>query len=223
MPPKLSVIVAVRRPKPEKLALCVSSFAALRNAEFIEIIIVSCGENICFDPLTVQRFQNFVVLSEQPLGIYAAYNSGCRHAKADHVLFFGFDDIALPGMDRLIEKINCSDSSILMYAAPCLMENHGVHAPSYSKLSIIFRNWCHQGIIYLRSYLVANPYNLDYPILADHHTNIKILSTSGLRHCTITETVAFFSSAGSSSTTTDTKFRKELSTIALEELKNAEQ
>lgn len=214
MHPKLSVIVAVRRPKLEKLALCVSSFAALRNAGSIEIIIVSCGEELTFNPLTIQCFQNFVVLTEEPLGIYTAYNSGCRYATADYVLFFGFDDIALPGMDVLIETIDCDDTSILMYAAPCLMENRGIHAPSQLKFSILFRNWCHQGIIYLRNYLIQNPYNLDYPILADHHTNIQILSTPGISYRTINETVAFFSSAGSSTTTTDIKFRKELSLIA---------
>ncbi len=206
----LSVVVAVRQPKSEKLALCLSSFAALANAASIEVIIVTCGEEIHLDPEVARRLKRISVLPEESNGVYAAYNTGCLSATAKYIIFFGFDDIALPGMDALINSVKNSDDSILMYAAPCVMEGRGIHAPSGWKLSLILRNWCHQGIIYRRDYLVSNLFNLKYRIRADHYTNIQIVSMRGRRYRIVSEPVAYFSYGGLSSIDTDIEFQSDL-------------
>lgn len=210
----LSVVVAVKQPKSEKLALCLSSFAALGNAASIEVIIVTSGEKIHLDPEATKRLKRIFVLPEESNGVYAAYNTGCLNATSKYIIFFGFDDIALPGMDELINSVKNADDSILMYAAPCVMEGRGIHAPSRGKLSLILRNWCHQGIIYRRDYLVSNPFNLRYRIRADHHTNIRIVSMRGRRYRIVSEPVAYFSYGGLSSIDTDIEFQSDLPKFA---------
>lgn len=212
--PILSVVVEVKGPVHEKLALCVGSFAALQRSASIEIVIVSCGEDLHFDPATTRRLWRLVVMPETPLGVYAAYNSGCRHATADRVLFFGADDIALPGMDAMLDAIDGCGNDTVLHAAPCIMQGRGLHAPSAFRLGIVFRNWCHQGIVYRRSLILAAPYQLKYRIQADHHTNILILSVRAHRYRILREPVAYFSAGGISTTAVDWTFRADLAGIA---------
>lgn len=203
----ISVVIAVKDPRIEDLRLCLASFAALKNASILDIVIISTEPLSNFDMIMIDSFGKFDVIVLPPEGIYSAYNAGAKIAIGKYVLFFGIDDIALPGMDVALEQISTFQIKYHMLAASCYMQSSGVSNPSNNRHSLIFRNWCHQGLFYLREYIVENPYETDYVIQADHKMNIDIISNTDNKFLILKEVVSYFSASGVSSARPDLKFR----------------
>jgi len=202
----LTVVVAVRNPDPLRLDRCIAAFAALRHAPSIELLLVTCGEAIDVCPRAAGALGKLRVIADEPKGVYAAYNLGCLAAASEFVAFFGLDDFPLPGLDVLIGHAACDDGKTVLFAGPCL-SGRRVLRPIRPIVTIAYRNWCHQGLVYRRSALAQPPYSTRYPVLADHHANIRLLAAHGDSVRIVSEPVAYFSVGGLSSTCCDRTFR----------------
>jgi hypothetical protein len=207
--PKLTVVLAVRAPDFGQLSRCIASFAALRLCREIEVVVVSCGETLRFDSRVIERLAGLIIVANQPKGVYAAFFEGCLHSRAPFVLFFGVDDIALSGLDEIVDALDERDCETLMYVGPCLMQGRGIHRPSRFRLSIAYRNWCQQGIVYRTDCIRQRGFSRSYPVLADHHLNIQLLASSTRCVRRFHEPVAYFSSGGVSSLRRDYRFQAD--------------
>lgn len=211
---RLSVVIAAKTPPLQQFLLCLTSFAALANASKLQVIVVKSGDLPELPASLVAGFAEFKLVDVPPEGVYAAYNVGCNHAVGSYTLFFGADDIALPGMDSLIDQILLKDESYVLVAAPCFMQSSGLSKPSRRRTSLIFANWCHQGLFYRTSYLKEHHYQGDlYRIQADHKMNIDIVSNRAHRVFVSDLLVAYFCAGGVSSIKPDLQFRADFPAI----------
>lgn len=209
----VSVVIAAKDPAASMLELCLASFSSLANANRLQLVIALSGELPKLQQNTVSRFGELKVINVPPNGVYSAYNGGIAVAKGRYVLFFGVDDIALPSMDIVIDQLGILEEPCHLYAAACYMQAAGVAEPSPYRTSLVFRNWCHQGIFYLRSYLLEHSYQIEYKAQADHKMNIDIVSNKKLRFIVSKELVAYFSAGGVSSLRPDITFRNDFPLI----------
>lgn len=209
----LSLVIASKDPPAAPFALCLASFSALAHAHRIQLVLVESGEPATLDPSSVSGFADVRRLQVPPEGVYAAYNAGITAAEGSYLLFFGVDDIALPGMDSVIAHLAATTEPYHLYAAACYMQATGVQRPSNRRTSLIFANWCHQGIFYRRTHLLGHRYDVRYRMQADHRLNIDIVSNRALRFGVSQEMVAYFSAGGISSVRPDLVFRKDFPAI----------
>lgn len=205
----ISVVIAAKAPPVALLELCLASFSSLANAHQLQVVIVQSGALPPLHRDTISRFADFKIIEVLPEGIYSAYNAGIKAAEGAYVLFFGVDDIALPGMDSVIDQLASGIEPFHLFAAACYMQSAGVAEPSRLRTSLVFRNWCHQGIFYLRSYMLSHPYETEYRAQADHKMNIDIVSNRAFRFGVSRTLVAYFSAGGASSLRPDLRFRKD--------------
>lgn len=205
----ISVVIAAKDPPVALLELCVASFSSLANASRIQLVIVQSGSLPELQKDALARFGGVKIIEVSPEGVYSAYNAGVKAADGTYVLFFGIDDIALPGMDLVIDQLKAATGQCHLFAAACYMQSVGVAEPSRRRTSLVFRNWCHQGIFYLRSYMLDHPYQTEYSVQADHKMNIDIVSNRRLRFAVSKELVAYFSAGGVSSLRPDLRFRND--------------
>ena len=206
---QISVVIAVKDPAIEQFLLCLTSFAALANAKKLQIVIIKSGKIPVIPAAILENFGEIKIIDAPPEGVYGAYNIGCEHAKGSYTLFFGADDIALPGMDTLMDKVLLVDDSYHMVAAASYMQSTGISQPSRSRRGLIFSNWCHQGIFYQTAYLQQHRYDQAYKIQADHKLNIDIVSKSTNKIHISRTLVSYFSAGGVSTTRPDLKFRSD--------------
>jgi glycosyltransferase involved in cell wall biosynthesis len=215
MGPVLTVVIAAKDPSPHLLRLCLSSFGRLSLAPKIQILIVASGSIPPIDHNLETSFHSLTVEFMPPQGVYAAYNCGIINAVGSFICFFGVDDIALPGFDDVLQDLEMHVSKpVALVAAQSYMQNIGISKPSRWRASILFRNWCHQGLIYSRDYLRKNHFNVNYFAQADHDLNIRILADMSLQVVFRPELIAYFSSGGVSQARHDLEFRKVLPQIA---------
>lgn len=209
----ISLVIAAKDPPAAPLALCLASFAALRYAGCIQLVLVESGVPAQLDNGCLNSFADVKRLLVPAEGVYSAYNTGIGAAEGTYLLFFGIDDIALPGIDNVIAHLDASIETYYLYAAACYMQASGLRCPSNRRISLIFGNWCHQGIFYLRRHLLSNRYEIRYKMQADHKMNIDIVSNHEFRFGISQELVAYFSAGGISSVTPDLLFRKDFPLI----------
>jgi hypothetical protein len=183
------------------------------GADKIQLIIVESGVVEKIDDVFLNSFGDVKRILVPAEGVYSAYNHGIDAADGLYIMFFGVDDIALPGMDRIISVLENDGGKSCIVAAGCYMEATGLRLPSSCRYSLIIANWCHQGILYLRSHLLNNRYDLRYKVQADHKLNIDIVANRSLAITVSKEVVAYFSSGGISSTVPDIEFRKDFPSI----------
>lgn len=209
--PIVSVVLAAKDAPPEMFDLCLRSFAALRKCSQLEMIVVASGRVPDVDAALSRRFAAVIRSNVEPSGVYAAYNAGIPLATGHYILFFGVDDIALPPMDRVIEHLATTHYDV--YAAACYMQGYGVRYPSRRRLSLVFRNWCHQGVFYSSACLEGRRYATEYRVRADHKLNIEIISAPSLHLGIDREPVAYFSAGGESSLHPDSLFIRDFPSI----------
>jgi len=213
--PLLTIAIAIRDPNPRRLDRCVAAFAALRRAEAVELVLVTCGERINLDSNAVGSLGRVRIVADAPRGVYQAYNLGCTVASGRYIGFYGFDDFPLPGLDRIIDEAEHDDGQTVLFAGPCLSGSRMMR-PMLPVCTIAYRNWCHQGLIYRRSALSQPPFSTQYRVLADHHANIRLLGDHPRSVRVFSEPIAFFSQGGLSSTQQDEHFRAEQRRMAHE-------
>ena len=210
----LTVVIAAKDAPEPLLHCCLASFGRLSRAPDIEVIIINSGAVPDKSNGQAAGFGAFRIVQTAPRGIYAAYNRGIDEAAGRYLLFFGVDDIALPGMDQVISRLEDNTRDYDMFAAAAYMQSYGISSPSRWPAAILFRNWCHQGLFYSRRYLLDHPFDLSYPIQADHKANIELLANPRLLIGRSAELVSYFSTGGSSQVSHDIRFRRDLPQIA---------
>jgi glycosyltransferase involved in cell wall biosynthesis len=213
MPEPLSVIIAAKNPPAPQLHLCLASFAALANADRLQLLIIKSGDIPELPASLTAAFADFKIIDVPPEGVYAAYNAGCDHASGTYTLFFGADDIALPGMDAVIDEVLSQGDSHELVAAACYMQSFGMARPSTRRTGLIFANWCHQGLFYRTAYLKTHRYDGRYRIQADHKMNIDIVANRSNRVHISNQLVAYFCAGGVSSVRPDLRFRADFPAI----------
>ncbi len=202
--PLLSVIIPALAVDAE-LRRC---FASLRLilpdvAEF-EIVLVVPAHQLA---TAGSDMPDAVVLAETRPNVYAAMNDGVQASTGRFLYFLGKDDIVLPSMRDAVDML-WSAAPIALFC-DVYWGGDGVHRGRPSKWKILFRNVCHQGIIYSReAVLKQGPYLRRMRVQADHLLNIKLLWDSAndgqVRY--LRRPIAWYASTGYSSTARDTLF-----------------
>jgi glycosyltransferase involved in cell wall biosynthesis len=144
---------------------------AFINARIPEVIVVAPRE---FVAQTKIRFPWARVCAETRTGIYAAMNDGARASRGEYLYFLGKDDIVLPNLRGAVDLLEIERPFALfcdVYWGSC-----GLYRGVPSRMRLLSRNLCHQGIIYSReSFERHGPYLCRMRVQADHLLNIKIL------------------------------------------------
>lgn len=205
--PLVTVIIAAKDPDARLLGRCLYSFATLGCAARIQVLLVLSGSMPPLDGAATAAFESFDVVHTPARGVYAAYNAGIDTARGRYALFFGIDDIALPGLDAVASRLEREPFDV--YAAACYMQGKGIRQPSSDRRSLIKANWCQQSIFYALPRLAAKRFDTRYPIQADHKLNIDIVANASSRIGISDELVAYFSFGGASSVQHDLAFIRD--------------
>ena len=208
----LTVILAIKNPNANQLLACLSSIAALKNNKLINLTIVSSGDI----PAVVDFMKSFLdisIIESPPDGVYAAYNSGLEGNLSKYVMFMGADDLLLPGLDNTLNTLKSIKYNPDIIAAYSLMQDVGLSGPSKLYGSIIFRNWCQQGLIYKSELFEDKRFDMKYIVQADHKFNIELLSNAKTKLMYSNDVISHFSSGGLTSQRNDLLFREDLPKI----------
>lgn len=173
-----------------------------------------CGfEVICVtsDRLSVgtTTWSEVIYLYDKGNGVYDAMNIGIDSATGDYLYFLGQDDIVLPGLLRMLEEARRANADVALsnvYWGDCL-----IYRNSRRPKSLVWKNWCHQGVLYKRSAFAQRVgfFRTQYRSQADHHANILMSATPG---CSIRKSevcASWYAGAGFSTQFRDLKFRED--------------
>jgi glycosyltransferase involved in cell wall biosynthesis len=147
------------------------------------------------------------ILPEDTPGIYAAMNTGLNHARGKYVYFIGQDDILLPEAVEAVKRGLWKQADVIL--ANVFWGKGRMYKNSSSPRSLIWRNWCHQGIMYRRELLrkAAIHFPEVFITQADHYVNIVL--TAGYRATILKHDsyIAWYSASGVSTKIVDNAFR----------------
>jgi glycosyltransferase involved in cell wall biosynthesis len=169
--PWLSIIVPALAADKE-LGRCIASIElALAGAASYEIVLIVPASQV----LEAQQvFPTAHVHADTRKGIYAAMNDGARVSRGRYLYFIGKDDILLPTAAEALALLVEKQPSALF--CDVYWGNRGVYRGRPSRLLILGRNACHQGIIYAgETFGKHGPYLRKMTLQADHLLNLKLL------------------------------------------------
>jgi glycosyltransferase involved in cell wall biosynthesis len=201
--PDLSVILPSLKADAEYLRCIYALRAVLAGKSHYEIISV------------VRDLETFVdlessdlrIVPEESPGIYAAMNTGLDHANGTYVYFIGQDDILLPEAIDALNRGMQKDADLIL--ANVFYGKGRVYKNRPSPRWLIWRNWCHQGIIYRRELLreTGTHFPEAFKTQADHYVNIIL--TAGHRATIVKHNgcIAWYSASGYSCKIVDAAFR----------------
>lgn len=147
------------------------------------------------------------IIQEEESGIYGAMNTGLKKAAGRYIYFIGQDDVLLPSAASAI----CQgiENSAEMILADVFWGNRYVFKNKASRNTLIWKNWCHQGVFYNRlKFLHAiGEYPVKFQAQADHYINIVFSAIPGLKWTKYCGAIAWYSTDGFSSRVKDLEFR----------------
>ena len=212
--PVVSIIIAVKQWAALDIRRLTSSVAALSFANRIELIFIfsadspECEVNACRGEIGAVKF-----VFAPPVGVYEAFSSGVLVAEGVYILFFGGDDFALPPLDNVVARvIEAREPRPVAYICPVLFGDAGVLRPIKSKIGLVFRNWCQQGVLYRRDIFEMVGFDFTYRIQADHKFNIEVVACGEVVE-RLEWVVAYFSCGGMSQTLPDLPFWRDMPDI----------
>jgi len=211
--PALTVILAVKDPDQAQLNACVWSIASLRNSRNIDLLMVYSGSAPVLDNSCRVRFHEVRLVESEPLGVYCAYNRGLDERLSLYVLFMGADDLALPGLDVVLDSVRSEENSPDVIACYSYMQNVGLSGPSRVKGALIFRNWCHQGLLYGSRLFTKKRFDVRYKVQADHKFNLELFADRNLKVDYRSDVITHFASGGLTSKVPDLRFRADMPDI----------
>lgn len=206
MAPLLSVIIPTLNVDRE-LRRCVDSVRMLcEDTACCEIVLVVPARAIDEARLL---FPSEIVVQEKFSGIYGAMNDGVRKSTGRYLYFLGKDDVVLPAMLDVIEILREKSPGAVF--CDVYWGDLGVYSGRPSKLRIVAKNMCHQGIIYSRYALSKyGPYVRRMKVQADQFVNTKMLWDPKFSNSIVylKKPLAWYSSQGYSSVVRDLFFWK---------------
>lgn len=209
--PIITFIVPVKEWNPDKLRLLFASLANIQISNQIELIVIYSAETPeeHFEILKNSSI-NILLIYIAPSGIYNAYNLGVSKANGKWVMFLGGDDFVFPSINHILKKL---DSFDLYDAIVCrvVFGTKGILKPLKFKQGLVFRNWCHQGVIYKKSLFDIFKYDERYRIQADHKFNIEICKNHKIKFSDLI--ISYFNTEGLSQTNTDWQFYNDMPII----------
>jgi glycosyltransferase involved in cell wall biosynthesis len=213
MPPRplLTVIVPALKVDAELRRCLASVRLVLPDATACEIVLIVPARHLA---TAEGDLADVVVVAETRPSVYAAMNDGVRASTGMFLYFLGKDDIVLPPMREAVSILESATPTALF--CDVYWGGEGVHRGRPSKWKILFRNVCHQGIIYSREAVLKHgPYLRKMRVQADHLLNIKLLwdTGSGGKIRYLKRPVAWYASTGYSSAARDTLFYRLHPTI----------
>ena len=160
-----------------------------------------------------QYFHAVRIIDTPPNGVYSAYNRGLDEKLGEYVLFLGVDDLVLPGLDRVMEYVLSIDDKPDFIPCFSIMQDVGLSGPSKIRGALIFRNWCHQGLLYGSKLFCNKRYDVKYKVQADHKFNLELMADKNHKVIYRDDVITHFASGGLTSTYPDLLFRADMPTI----------
>jgi glycosyltransferase involved in cell wall biosynthesis len=191
--PWLTIVVPALAPDKE-LRRCIDSIElALTGGPAHEIILVVPAAQV----VDAQRaFPAVRVHADSRKGIYAAMNDGAKVSRGRYLYFIGKDDILLPSATEALALLVAEKPMALF--CDVYWGDRGIYRGRPSRLKILGRNACHQGIIYSREAFIRHgPYLRRMTLQADHLLNLRILWDRSLaRPAYLAKPLAWYSGSG---------------------------
>lgn len=196
----LSVVIPTLE-RFETVRLLANRMRHLMRELAVEVIVVS-PRNGGFGEGT----PDFRFLADAGQGVYAAYNQGLRAARGKYVWFMGDDDYPLDAASALAEHLRQGEADLII--APVIFSTGVVYKPKRTRIPLLFKNWCQQGVVYRRTLIERRRFFRRMRTQADHYVNIKLRFDPALRIRFLEHPVCVFGAHGlSSRVTTDHEFR----------------
>ena len=145
-------------------------------------------------------------------GIYDAMNRGVQRSDTAFVYFLGADDRLLPGFMHLLDQLR--EERSVYYGNVLYSHDMKPYGGRFNRLKLVYRNICHQALIYPRSLLQAEPFNTDYNLYADWDMNIRLMAQVPF-HYVRTDIAIFENTGGASARHKDLAFERNRDTVFL--------
>jgi glycosyltransferase involved in cell wall biosynthesis len=206
----ISVVLPALRADAEYLRCVYGIRAALAGRVSFEIVSVVRNPE-AFASLAAPDLRIFL---ERSPGIYAAMNQGLEYALGTYVYFIGQDDILLPAAAEAIQHGVERDADLIL--GDVFWGTNRIFKNPRSPKSLVWRNWCHQAIIYRREILLQRQliYPVEFPVQGDHYMNIALTGRSSrLRIFKEDSCIAWYSASGFSTTHVDAAFRQQFPSL----------
>ncbi len=202
--PTLSIIIPVLEPDAEFARCMHCILGATQNLPPPEIVIVTPPQFVA----TIEAlYPRALVCAERRRGIYSAMNDGAAASCGEYLYFIGKDDIILSTLREALTVLDREHPLVLF--CDVYWGARGTYTGRPSRLRLLWRNLCHQGVIYSRETFDRNgPYLRAMRVQADHFLNIKILwdQVSQSRISYLEKPLAWYSGDGFSTTNRDPIF-----------------
>ncbi|MGK0599176.1 glycosyltransferase [Yokenella regensburgei] len=117
------------------------------------------------------------IVSQSDGGVYDAMNQAVAISESRWVFFLGADDELVNGFNKipayLLDDTSCECVhyfNVLLKKSMCIYDGY------FSKVKLLRKNICHQGIVYPKKLLVKFQYNQKYKSLGDWALNITLFN-----------------------------------------------
>ena len=127
--------------------------------------------------------EDLIVTEEEYPSIYGAMNTGIKKSTGRYLYFIGQDDILLPSASEAL--LYGRDRGAHLILADVFWGRGAIYRNKVSRNTLIWKNWCHQGIFYDRQKFIEHigGYPLSYKVQADHYCNIVFTRYRNIYKC----------------------------------------
>jgi glycosyltransferase involved in cell wall biosynthesis len=210
--PDVSIVLPALTMNGDYLRCLYSIRAALSFK--VEYEIISVVRDL--DTFTGIGNSDLKLLLEDGPGIYRAMNLGLERATGKYIYFIGQDDILLPDSVTAITSGSKDNADVII--ANVFWGNGRIHRNYVLRQSLVWTNWCHQGVFYRRTTFlqVIKSFPLEYRTQADHYSNIILSASRSVKVTKYNGCVAWYSATGLSTQLPDLIFRSAFPTLVRE-------
>lgn len=149
-------------------------------------------------------------ISEKDQGIYDAMNKGINLAKGEWLYFLGSGDVFY---DKNVLKMvsGAMEENIdVLYGSVQVGDHPTPSHGRFNEAKLINQNICHQAVFARKGvFKKTGPFDLNYPISADHLFNMKWFTNRDINHKYIETIIAYYDETGLSSNNKDKRFRAD--------------
>ena len=172
-----------------------------------EIIIVD-GNSVDRTLEIAASYENVLIASYPPKGVYNAINKGIKLANGEWLYFIGSDDALQVGIWAKISHLFNTGDHLIIGGRVQAREKDKIYYPSLGILTLLFNTLHHQGAFYNKQLFRHLAYNESLDALADYEFNLLCF----LRQVPIAKTehvICIYSLDGISSRLTRQEIKRE--------------